>query len=621
MAEHTIRFEPDGREVRVAYGRTLLEAARQAGIDLETVCGGLGTCGKCTVELKDSRERVLACQYPVHRDLVVVIPEAARPIRQRILEEGVAVSHSAADPAVRKIFVQLPEPCLTDLASDWRRLREHLARAALGDKTESADRAPLEIPDQASLSLLRQLPGLLRAGQFSGTAVCHGSSVVAWEPGDTRQSLHGVAVDLGTTTMVLHLVDLRSGQVIQTSSRANPQIEFGDDVISRIQYASVHEGGLQRLQQKVIAALNELIRSVTAAAGLETRFVYEMTVAGNATMQHILLRVPVAHLAQAPYVSVFQDGQDVTAGELDLDIHPQGNVHVLPSIAAHVGGDTVAVALATDLGQGDAPRLALDLGTNGEILLGHRRRLLACSTAAGPAFEGARIAHGMRAATGAIEQVRLNEDVELTVIDEVAPAGICGSGLIDAVAELLRVGILSDTGRLLTGGDLPVSLPENLRRRLVTRDDQPAFLLVDADRTAHGRPIELTQRDIRELQLAKAAVAAGIDLLCRELGIAESEVQGMYLAGAFGNYVRPAGARRIGLIPPLPLDRIRAVGNAAGAGAVAILISRAARRRAADLGRAIEYVELAGRAAFQERFSERMLFPAAAAMDEFTAAD
>ena len=429
------------------------------------------------------------------------------------------------------------------------------------------------------------------------------------ETGDTTGALFGLAADIGTTTVVTSLVNLINGQTIAVASETNPQVTFGDDVISRIEHTRANPNGLQQLHHRIVDCLNRLIAQLCEKSPVKPWQIYELAVAGNATMQHLLLGIPVEQIAQAPYVSAVCSAVNVPAEALGLDIHPQGNVYVMPSVAAHIGGDTVAVALATSMRTSNTINLALDIGTNGEIVLGNAQRLFACSAAAGPAFEGARIAHGMRAAAGAIEQLHISDDVDISVIGGDKPVGICGSGLIDAIAELLNAGILDATGRILTGAELPDDLPAALGRRVIEQNGAPAFVLASDQQTKNGKTLALTQRDIRQAQLGKAAINAGITALLNRADISLDQIDQVFLAGAFGNYIRPASARRMGLLPDLPLEKIRFVGNAAAVGAKQVLLSSQARQSAEQTATAIAYLELAGHPEFQDLFSESMFFP------------
>jgi len=602
-------FQPEGKTAFVLPGSVVLEAAARAGIVVETPCGGRGTCGKCRVVVRDGcsepteAERQLlsadelaagqrlACQTRLLADTVVVVPESSRFGEQRILTEGEGGPRELA-PAVRKRVLRPEAAALERPVADSDRVR-----AALAD----VDDLRLE------LAAARQLPLALGAGDGTVTAVVHDRDIIAFEPGDTAARLHGVAFDVGTTTVVASLLDLRTGHEVAVASRTNPQVAFGDDVVSRISHAT--EGGLAELQQAVVGCLNALLREIEERSGIPRDQIYEATVVGNTTMSHLLLGLEPEQLARIPFAPVVREGLTMPAAELGLEVHERGRLHVLPNIAGFVGSDTVGVILATGLlGRGE-PTLAVDIGTNGEMVMALDGRLVACSTAAGPAFEGARIRHGMRAAPGAIEQVRLGEDVAISVVGNARPRGICGSALIDTVAELLRAGILDPSGRLLAPDELPAELPDGLRRRVVPGEGGYDFVVVGAEESATGEPIALTQRDIRQVQLAKGAIRAGIEILKKRLGLADSDLAAILLAGGFGNFIRRSNAVRIGLLPPVEHERIRFVGNAALAGAKMALASVEDRRLAEEVSRRVEYLELGSLGEFAAEFAEAMLFP------------
>lgn len=609
MQLHEITFQPDGVKVKTAGQTTIWEAGQRAGIILNSVCGGAGTCGKCLVYLDGQETPVRACQYRVDRDLVVTIPESSRFFEQKILQEGIS-SQAGIEPLVCKHYLQLAGPTLEDLRSDSQRLIAAVDETAGGAAHTCRDHAgTVSGRTRIANSLLRQLPALFREHNYAVTAVCHSGRIFAMEPGDTTGTMFGLAVDIGTTTVVASLLNLVNGKTVGIAAQSNPQIPFGDDVVSRIEYSRANPDGLRQLQHRMVDCLNQFIADLCKKTLVQPWQIYELTAAGNATMQHLFLGVPVEQIAQAPYVAAFSEAVNVPARELGINIHPQGNVYVMPSVAAHIGGDTVAVGLSTAMKFSEEINLAIDIGTNGEIILGNRDRLVTCSTAAGPAFEGARISCGMRGAAGAIERLYMNQDVECGVIGEVPPTGICGSGLIDSIAELLNIGLLDPSGRLLSRDEIPAVVPPKIRTRLIETDTGPAFTLAYADQTKHGKPILLTQRDIREAQLGKAAIAAGVATLMHHRQMQPRQIGHLYLAGAFGNYIRPESARRIGLLPDLPLEKILFIGNAASTGAREVLLSRQARYRAEQLAREMEYVELAGRPDFQNLFADCMFFP------------
>jgi len=459
--------------------------------------------------------------------------------------------------------------------------------------------------------VIRELPERLRALDFRPAVVAIGRDIVSLERPGTSDACYGMAFDIGTTTLVGYLMDLGTGKVVAVASRANPQAAYGDDVVARIEYCGRSEDGARRLHDLVVGALNEMVAEACRKAAVKPSVVYEATVVGNTTMNHLLLRLPVAPIARAPFVAAAASAHSVSARDLGLRIHPRGRVYTAPLVASFVGADTVGVILATGMHTSDRLRLAIDIGTNGEIVLGTRERLLACSTAAGPAFEGARIRYGMRAATGAIDHVDLEDGrLVLHTIDEAPAIGLCGTGLIDAVAALLEAGVVDPSGRMRARGDAGALAP-SLARRIIGADGETGFVLADKDETHSGHPILLTQRDIREVQLAKGAMAAGVAVLLDEYGARAADIEEVLLAGAFGNFIRPERALAIGLIPPVPIEKVRFVGNAAGSGARMLLVNRDLRRVADDVARGVEHVELSRRPDFQARFAEAMFFPAA----------
>jgi len=416
--------------------------------------------------------------------------------------------------------------------------------------------------------------------------------------------IFGVAVDIGTTTVVAKLINMKDGKCLATQATLNPQTRYGDDVISRIAYAQTDET-LAQLQKAIIDCINDLIAKLCDDASIDTKQIYEICTVGNTTMNHIFLKLPVVQLGQAPYKPFSVDAFDLPPEKLGLHINPQGNIHTVENIAGFVGSDTTAVAIATDIDSAEQMTLAIDIGTNGELILGTKEKLYAASCAAGPAFEGARISCGSRAVDGAIEGVIINDDdIELDVIGNRPPHSICGSGLIDAVAAMLDLGIIDKTGRFVDSKKLKGKLSPAIFARIIEQDGQRAFVLVDTDE----KKLVLTQKDIREVQLAKAAIRAGIKILQKKFGLKDCDIERILLAGAFGNYIRPQSALKIGLLHEVDLERIRFVGNAAAAGSQILLLSSRARKKALQLARKIEYVEIAHQPNFQTTFADCMSF-------------
>jgi uncharacterized 2Fe-2S/4Fe-4S cluster protein (DUF4445 family) len=430
--------------------------------------------------------------------------------------------------------------------------------------------------------------------------------LLAVEPGDTSENTYGLAVDVGTTTVVAYLCHLPSGKCVTIASDLNSQAQYGDDVISRIQVANSAGDGLAALSRAVVTVINGLVERTCREAGISEDAIYELTVVGNTCMGHLFLGVPPDGLGSLPFVQAFRSGRAVRAADLDIRVHPEALVYLVPNIGGFVGADAVGVILAGELDRSDRLRVAVDIGTNGEIVVARNGELHAASTAAGPAFEGARISQGTRAALGAIDRVQINDDVICHVIGEVAPRGLCGSGLVDAVAEVVRLGIVTETGRMLSRQEVS-GLPEKVARRLVGNGSDVRFVLARPDEASGGEGIALTGRDVRETQLAKAALYGGMELLLEELDARPDDIEELLLAGAFGNYIGRESAVGIGLIPALPADRIRSIGNAAGVGARLVLCSTEERRRAEEIARRVQHVDLSERKGFYDRFADAMM--------------
>lgn len=583
-------FQPSGRSVYVLPGTTVLEAAGRAGIILQTPCGGKGTCGKCKVLI--TGKDALACQTHIETPLTVEVPDTSMfEARQQILTTDSAIQ-TVVNPFIRIVPFTLTAASQEDARSDVRRLQD-----AIGER--------VEIP----LEALRELPGFLRKHQWSGRAIVAGNRLLTVDCQSENQGVFGIAFDLGTTTVVGTLFNLETGKECAVASRMNGQIAYGDDVISRIQRIRESPGSLAALQESVVSTLNAIIEDACRHAEIATATIYEIVLAGNSTMQQILLGLDPSALGEVPFVQVFDQAIMCSATRLGLQAHAGAEIYVFPQIGSFVGGDTTAGMIAARLDRWDVPVLLVDIGTNGEIALAHQGKLWAASTAAGPAFEGARIRQGMRAAPGAIEKVILHDDVVVNVIGNARPAGLCGTALIDAVAELLRTGIIDETGRILAADEVPDRVSDALKKRLVPQEYDVCFELVSAADAAGGEAICLWQRDVRELQLASGAIRAGINILLKRAGLTANDIGTVLLAGAFGNFIRRQHACRIGLLPPLPTERIQFIGNAASMGAKLALLSSEERRYADTLCERTEHVDLALDPEFQLEFSMAMMFP------------
>jgi uncharacterized 2Fe-2S/4Fe-4S cluster protein (DUF4445 family) len=579
------------KETRVPAGTTLFDAASWNGVAIDSTCGGHGTCKKCKVRVVSGTAEIssvdprafspdelrngwrLACRAAAQEDLTIEVP----PLQTRPKAALAGVGrHVILRPAVQKRYVELDEPTLEDQRSDLERLLDAM------DDVEP--RVPLEV--------VRTLGRTLREADWKVTAVLADDVLIGVEPGDTSGRRHAIAFDLGTTTVVATLLDLETGQPRAVRSILNAQQPFGADVISRISATMLDEGALERLQGHAHETLRTLTEEVCTEAGVDPAEVYEVVVTGNVTMIQLALRIDPEPLSMAPFTIAARKLPEAAAQDFGLTVHERAPAVLFPALGAYVGPDIVAGILATGLTLDRRVRLFVDVGTNSEIVLGSSARALACAAPAGPAFEAAQIRCGMRAAEGAIEGVKfVDGDLQLTVIGDVAPQGLCGSGLVDAVAELVGAGILDRSGRFAAGSS----------ERLDKVGEETVFHLADG--------VYLSQRDVRELQFAKASIATGWQILCRDLGVDPSEIAQVLLGGSFGTYLTAASAVRIGLVPKLPVTRIVAAGNVAGEGAKIAALSVTERAAANAVLDEVEYVELSGREDFNDLFIDQLSFP------------
>ena len=602
-------FEPAGRKVRVPPHVMLFDAASWNGIAIDSTCGGHGTCRKCKVRVTEGSTPItsldtrafstdelrdgwrLACRVEVVSDLAIDVP----PLVTRPKAATVGVGRKVIlRPAVQKRYVELVEPTLSDQRTDLERLV-----ASLDD---------LEL--RCDLDVLRRIGRVLRANDFKVTAVVVDDVLVDVEAGDTTERLFAVAIDLGTTTVVATLLDLATGAPVAVASMLNPQQPFGADVITRISAIMMNPRALDEMTRLAHQALDDLVGEVCAEGAVARDEVYEVAIAGNATMTHIALGIDPEALGVAPFIMSTRLFPEVLAREVGVHVHGRARAVIFPAFGAYVGGDIVAGLLASGMDRDPRMRLFLDIGTNCELVLGNTERLLATAAPAGPAFEGAAIRCGMRAAPGAIEVVRLTPDtLELGVIGDVAPLGLCGSGLVDVVAELVDLRLIDASGRFVTNDEALVLAP-GIATRLTNRGAERVFVVHWGAEDAVEGSIYLSQRDVRELQFAKAAIATGWSILLEEAGITVEDVSQVLLAGSFGSYLSPASAVRLGLVPKLPTLRILSAGNVAGEGAKMALLSLRERAGAMALLEEVEYVELSDRADFNDRFVDQLAFPA-----------
>ena len=594
----------------VPTGVSAFDAASWNGIAIDSTCGGYGTCKKCRIkvttgdvepskldyraftesEIKEGWR--LACLVRAAKDVTLDVP----PLTTRPKAATVGVGRQVIlRPAVQKRYVELADPTLHDQRTDIVRLLD-----AIDD-----------IEATVSLAAMRNLPKVLRSSYFKVTAVFVDQELIDIEPGDTTDIRYGIAYDLGTTTVVATLLDLNTGTPVAVKSMLNKQQPFGADVISRISATMMDSTALDRLRSFAQQTLAELSAEVCEEAGVDPLNVYEVALAGNATMTQLALGIDPEPLGVAPFIMVSASFPDVQASELGINVHPRAKAVIMPSLGAYVGGDIVAGALASGMDRDKRLRLFIDVGTNCEIILGDGDKILATAAPAGPAFEAASIKCGVRAASGAIETIKVVDgELEIGTIDNTKAIGICGSGLVDACASLVQLGLLDNSGRFVPQ-EIAEKVAPKVANRLVEREGERVFVLTWGGKEDDLNDcVFLTQRDVRELQFAKAAIATGWALLLEEFGVAESEIQQVLLAGSFGSYLSPASAVKIGLVPKLPVMRIVSAGNVAGEGAKMVLLSAQERNGATALLESIDYIELSDRADFNDKFVERLSFPA-----------
>ena len=603
LLTHIIDFEPIGRRVDITPGESLFEAAHSAGFELVSICGGKGSCDGCRVRVMSGKLSSptleeesfftpieleegyrLACQAKPLTDIKVDVPPESLTTTQRLQVEGQGV-RVEGERIITPADVVLEPASLTDLRSDSARLRDALQIEGYANASFSPE-------------VLFNLSGFLRGQNWRVRAALRGDRVVALLPEAAR--ILGLAVDIGTTKVAAYLLDLESGDVLAVRGTMNPQISYGEDVISRIDYSNENEGGRETLQSKVVAALNGMIAEMCGEADVSMEQIVEAVIVGNTAMHHLLVGLPVRQLAMSPYVPAVSEPLDLPAGEIKLDISPGAFIHLPPNIAGFIGADHVSMVLSTDVWQAENTVIAVDIGTNTEITLAVAGRILSCSCASGPAFEGAHIRDGMRAALGAIERVQIKGgQPSIITIGERPPVGICGSGILDAVAELLKDGVIDHRGSFQEGAP---NVQEGMS------GGHKEFILALSEDTGHGKDIVVTRSDINEIQLAKGAIRAGLEIILEEGGVAAGEIDEFIIAGAFGTYLDVGSAMTVGMFPKLPRERFRQVGNAAGTGAQQMLVSGDRRRVADEIPERIEYIELTTHAGFEKTFMKALFF-------------
>ena len=621
MAEHNVLFDLASEPARVPTGTLISEAARQAGVDIHQPCGGQGRCGRCAVQVQAGAARrrstlrlseedvaagyALACQTVVEGDLRVHVPPQEK-IERRLTSDRTAAAvqvPAGYDPAasgLRRVALKMAPPSLDDQSDDWSRVQTALRRAGFPQVS-------------VSLGLLRRLGERLRAADWQATAVLQTAAwdcpdcpprLIELEPGLALpgQALWAAAVDIGTTTVTVWLVDLQTGQVQAQAAEYNGQIARGEDVISRIIYAG-KDGGAAEMQQRVVATINELLGRVCKRAGADPGQVYKLTVSGNSVMIHLLLGIPAASIRLAPFITAVNQPPLVAAGEIGLTICPDAPVDCLPGVASYVGADISAGVLSSGMDTDPALTLFMDVGTNGETVLGSNEWLVTCACSAGPAFEGAGVKDGMRATRGAIEEVWVNGDTyepSLRVIGETRPRGLCGSGLISLLAELFMTGVVDKAGNVKL--DLPTE-------RVRMGEHGPEYVVAWGAETESGADLTLTRVDIDNLMRAKAAIYAGFTVLAESVGLPLESVEQILIGGSFGKYINVEKAVEIGLLPDLPWELFKFLGNTSVLGAYYALIDPQARRRAAEIAAKMTYIELSADNTFYEAWTSALFLP------------
>jgi len=594
-----INVLPAGRELLIPQGENLFEALRAKGLSIPSTCNGAGTCGQCKVRFhrgapapKSEDQALLpvdeieqgwrlSCRHQVTGETTITLPIQRSNLVAKVQRDG-PLEDGVVNSGVSVHSLELPSPARDDQHGDIHRLS-----TVLGKK--------VNVP----LPILQKVPAILRNNNFKVTVIEVDGKVLDLLPNVQFKGIYGVAVDVGTTTLAGYLFDLSSGKQLGVAAAQNPQARFGADVISRIRHVDEKgEQGLKELQTLVLNTVKELIAKIACRTGIDTGAIYKATIVGNPTMLHLLLGINPSAIGQSPYIPVFCSGFSFPASEINLSISPLANVDILPAISAYVGADILAGMLTVNMGGKASIELLLDIGTNGEIVLAVGDKLFVCSTAAGPAFEGGSISQGMSALDGALDRVQI-QDHELTcsVIGSKNAIGICGSGLLDAVAVLRRIGLIDASGRLR-------KTEHPLSSRIEEKGSKTRFLLAN-----EKVPVYLAQRDIREFQLAKGAIRSGIEILMEQADVRKEELERVYIGGAFGSSLRAESLLRVGLLPPIPPDRIVSIGNCAGQGAKLALLDQKSNQKLEKLIEQTEYVELSSSNAFNQLFVKHMHFP------------
>jgi len=595
-----VDIQPVGRRINIEAGKSLLKAAREAGVGLVSLCGGEGWCESCLVRVAQGKVNPLsesemdclddealeagfrlACQTIPQTDVRIDIPPESLSTPQRLQVEGKDFDISLA-PIVQVVDLDLSPPGLEDLRADTDRVKDALAEHGFPG-------VRLELP------ILIDISDVLRSNKWSTRIVLREGEVIAILP--PGSGIFGISVDIGTTKLAVYLVDLLSGEVVEKVGEMNPQIAYGEDIVSRIGYTNQNQDGRKTLQSTLVDALNKKIQDICEASGINHWQIVDAVIVGNTVMHHLFAGLPVKQLGFTPYIPAVNEPIDIRARAIGVRLVPGAYIHLLPNIAGYVGADHSAVILSAELWKTNKTVLAIDIGTNTEVSLVSKGRLLSCSCASGPAFEGAHIANGMRAAPGAIESVQIVDgETRLFTIDDEPPVGICGSGILDIVAEMKAAGMINEKGALIEGR-------LNIRK---SEKNGLEFVLAPASSTGHGRDVTISRRDINEIQLAKAAIRAGLEILLIKAGITVKDVDEVIVAGAFGTYIDVSNAIKVGMFPDIPVERFRQIGNAAGMGAVQALVSVEHRNLIRDVIKKVDYIELTAYKDFQNKFLHAM---------------
>jgi len=614
-ANITIRFEPAGIVIDGTVEESILSIARRAGIYIDAPCGSTAKCGKCKikiisgkasditdielslltdVELEENTR--LSCVAKPLGDITVYVPHDSNHMAHK---KATAVMPYSIEPnsSTKQITVSVKQASITDkdLRSDYTRLL-----AAIYDLPEFSSLKTDKIID-IDLSVLQNLNKIIRDGNGIVNVTLYDSHIIDIKS-EQNAGHYGIALDIGTTSIAAYLIDLKSGVEVYADSMPNSQAAYGGDVVSRIEFVNEKEENLEILQKNVICTINKLIESICKATAVDRKNIYEMVAVGNTCMSHIFFGINPLSLGKAPYTPTITESITVKAREIGIEINPCAIITSLPNIAGFVGADTVGVLSASQLNNKTGVWIAVDIGTNAEVLSAIDGHVLACSTAAGPAFEGAKISQGMRAQSGAIDGVTITDDIYITTIDDMSPIGLCGSGIIDAIGELVRVGIVEESGRMADIDDLPDSLSDSIKERIV-KDG----VILSFAKDNGGVDVKITGNDIREIQLVKGSIFAGITTMLDKLNVSTEKLDGLVIAGAFGTYITDKHAIGIGLIPEIDTAKLHFIGNAAGTGAKMALLSIEEREKIISAAKNVEYIELAGDMDFSDHFMMSMM--------------